>query len=49
MDKKEAILKIKETLKSLMKFESEVVENTFAEVMTKDGYKLVFDGENFTS
>lgn len=50
MDKKqEAILKIKETLKSLMKFESEVVENTFAEVMTQDGYKLVFDGDTLTT
>lgn len=50
MDRKqEAILKIKETLKSLMKFESEVVENTFAEVMTKDGYKLVFDGDTLTT
>jgi len=49
MNKQEAILKIKETLKSIMKFESEVVENTFAEVMTKDGYKLIFDGENLTT
>ncbi len=45
MNKQEAILKIKETLKSLMKFESEVVENTFAEVLTQDGLKLSYDGE----
>lgn len=50
MDRKqEAILKIKETLKSLMKFESDVVENTFAEVMTQDGIKIVFDGDTLTT
>jgi hypothetical protein len=49
MNKQEAILKIKETLKSLMKFESDVVENTFAEVMTKDGVKIVFDGDTLTT
>lgn len=49
MNKQEAILKIKETLKSLMKFESDVVENTFAEVVTKDGIKIVFDGETLTT
>ncbi len=45
MNKQEAILKIKETLKSLMKFESEVVENTFAEVLTQDGLKLSYDAD----
>jgi hypothetical protein len=49
MDKKEAILKIKETLKSLMKFDSEIVENTFAEVLTKDGLKLTFDSPELTT
>ena len=52
MNKNEAILKIKESLKQLMKFESgeekkEVVE-TLSEVTTKDGIKLSFDGEEIT-
>ena len=45
MNKQEAINKIKETLKSLMKFDSNVVENKFTEAVTNEGLKLYFDGE----
>jgi len=40
MNKQDAILKIKESLKNLMKF-SEVTESKFAEIIAKDGKKYV--------
>lgn len=49
MNKEQAIKNIKDTLKSLMKFESDIVENKFAEVVTNDGQKLSFNGTDLAT